>query len=341
MKKFITIGLITTFLFVDALVGTVVGAEKVIKWKLQSHWPSSSTSYQGSLVPLQKQIEKATDGRLIIEYFPAGSLVPSKEILNAVSRGMVQMGTGSGGYFQNKVVLGSIANGLPYSFKHLHEALYFQRNLGFEKMMQDAYAKFGVFYVTDNVYRTEMVLKKPIRSLADFNGRKLRSYGALSAFLTELGAAASYLPGAEIYPALASGVVEGAHWGAAQGARDMGFYEVTKYHMKPALSISGQTCFLTNQKAIDKLPKDIRKIFIPIMERHYLERAIEYEALESLALAEVQEKYKVQVVTIPPEEQKKIARIAMKLWEKEGAKSEENSKALKIMKDFLKKLGHI
>ena len=49
----------------------------------------------------------------------------------------------------------------------------------------------------------------------------------------------------------------------------------------------------------------------------------------------------VTVLNLPPEEQKKITQIAMDMWEKEGEKGPEAAKALQMLKDYLKSLGHL
>lgn len=38
--------------------------------------------------------------------------------------------------------------------------------------------------------------------------------------------------------------------------------EVAKHHVKPPLNIAGTDAFIINQKALDKLPEDVRKILI-------------------------------------------------------------------------------
>jgi TRAP-type mannitol/chloroaromatic compound transport system substrate-binding protein len=184
-------------------------------------------------------------------------------------------------------------------------------------------------------------MQVPITKLEDFKGLKLRSVGPNALFLNACGAAAAYLPGPEIYPALASKVVVGAHWGAAQGARDMGFYDVNKYHLKPAISIGGSDGWLVNQKALDKLPAEYRDALVTILDYQIYNRSAEYEILENLALAEVQRTKGVKVLTIDPESQKKMTRIAQKLWDDVAAKSPENKKAVDILKKFLKDLGHM
>jgi len=319
----------------------VYAAEKVIKWRVQSHWPASSSSYKASLQVLADTIKERTDGRLILEPFAAGSLVPAKEIFNAVKRGMIQMGTISPAYVRDQIEVAGIAAGLPYAFKNVWECAYYHKWLGFEKIIQAEAAKHGVFYSTDKVYPTELVLKKPVKSFEDFKGLKLRSSGVLQVFLTSIGAAASYLPGPEVYPSLASGVIDGAHWGAAQGAYSMKLYDVCKYHLLPGLNIAGTDAWVVNQKAIDKLPPDIQAIFYNALEEQFWKRTNQYIYLEAITLAKAVEEKEVEVVTLTPADQKKITEIAMQMWDKEGAKGPDAAKALEILKDFLKSLGHL
>jgi TRAP-type mannitol/chloroaromatic compound transport system substrate-binding protein len=316
-------------------------AADVIKWRVQSHWPAASSSYKASLQVLADRIKERTDGRLILEPYPSGALVPAKEVFNAVKRGMIQMGTISPAYVRDQIQVAGIAAGLPFAFKNVWEAAYFHKWIGFEKMIQEEAAEHGVFYSTDKVYPTELVLKKPVNSLNDFKGLKLRSSGVLQIFLTNLGAAASYLPGAEVYPSLASGVIDGAHWGAAQGAYSMKLYDVCKYHLLPGLNIAGTDAFVVNQKAIDKLPADIQAIFYNALEEQFWKRTNQYIYLEAIVLAKAVREQNVEVVKLPPEEQKKITEIAMQMWDKEAEKGPKAAKALQMLKDYLKSLGHL
>jgi len=335
------ISLMVCILVVTLAGAPIQAADEVIKWRVQSHWPASSSSYTASLLVLAERVKEKTNGRLILEPYASGSLVPAKEIFNAVKRGMIQMGTISPAYIRDQVEVAGIAAGLPFAFKNVWEAAYFHKWLGFEKMIQEATAKHGVFYSTDKVYPTELVLTKPVESLADFKGLKLRSSGVLQVFLTSLGAAASYLPGSEVYPSLASGVIDGAHWGAAQGAYSMKLYDVCKYHLLPGLNIAGTDAFVVNQKAIDKLPEDVQEIFYGCLDEEFWKRTNQYIYLEAIVLAKAVNEKGVTIVKLPPEEQKKITEIAMEMWEKEGQKGPEAAKALQMLKDYLKSLGHL
>lgn len=324
-----------------ALAATPAAAQETFTWKVQSHWPGSSSSYTDSLGRIKRVLEERTDGRLKLQLYEAGALFKAKETFNAVSRGILEMGTISPAYAQDKVSLAGIASGLPFAFRNVWEAAYFHQNMGFEQMLRDEAAEHGVYWATDKVYPTEMVVKKPIQSWEDFTSLKIRSSGALQNFLTEAGAAASYIPGGELYSALDSGIVDGAHWGASQGAYSMGLYEVAKYHVQPALNIAGTDVIIVSQKALDKLPEDMQKIVKDALNEQFWIRTNEYQYKERITLAKAIAEEGVQVNVLPDEVQDKLVATAQKMWDEEGKRSENAQKALDMLKSYLSDLGYL
>src|SRR5690606_4949392 len=160
----------------------------------------------------------------------------------------------------------------------------------------------------------------PVASLDDFRKLKIRSSGTLQRFLTAAGAAASYLPGPEIYPALSTGVITGVHWGAVQGANSMGLYEAAKYHIRPALNIAGTDAFIVNQKAIDKLPDEVRKCLIDELDEQFWMRTNEYLYQERVTLAKAISEKGVEVNQLPPEVLQHLTKVAIVEWDDEGKK---------------------
>ncbi|MES1928372.1 extracellular solute-binding protein, family 7, bacteria [Salinisphaera dokdonensis CL-ES53] len=316
-------------------------AQDSTTWRVQSHWPSSSSSYEDSLVRIKNVIEERTDGRVKLKLYPAGALFKAQQTFDAVKRGTIQMGTIAPAYAQNQMSLAGIASGLPFAFRNVWEVAYFHKNLGFEDMLREEAAEEGIYWSTDKVYPTEMVVDRPIESMEDFEGLKIRSSGALQTFLTEAGASASYIPGGELYTALSSGVVDGAHWGAAQGAASMSLYEVAKYHVKPALNIAGTDVFIINQKALDKLsPEDAKTVKDALNEQFWV-RTNEYLYKEQLALAGAMEKDGVKITELPPEVQKKLTEVAQASWEEQGERSDKAAEALDKVKKMLTRLGYL
>jgi TRAP-type mannitol/chloroaromatic compound transport system substrate-binding protein len=323
-----------------ALPGASLAQEK-ITWRVQSHWPSASSSFKDSLGRLKDKLAECTNGKLVLELHEAGALFPAKEIFPAVKRGIIQMGTISPAYLPETVSTAGIASGLPFAFRNVWETAYFHKQLGFEQMIRAEVAAQGVYYSTDKVYPTEMVAKAPVNSLEDFRKLKIRSSGALQRFLTEAGAAASYLPGPEIYPALSTGVINGVHWGAVQGANSMGLYEVAKYHIRPALNIAGTDAFIINQKALDKLPEPVRKCVIDSLDEQFWMRTNEYLYQERVTLAKAINEKGVTVNQLPPEVLQHLTKVAMTEWDEEGKKGPGAEKALARLKQFLGELGYL
>ena len=315
--------------------------DETFTWKVQSHWPGASSSYKDSLGRLKEQLEERSDGRIKLQLFEAGALFKAQETFNAVSRGILEMGTISPSYASDKMTLAGIASGLPFAFRNVWEAAYFHQGLGFEEMLREEAAQHGVYWATDKVYPTEMVVKEPIESVEDFKSLKIRSSGALQKFLTEAGAAASYIPGGELYTALDSGIVDGAHWGAAQGAYSMGLYEIAKYHVQPALNIAGTDVIIVSQKAMDKLPEDLQQLVKDVLAEQFWFRTNEYQYKERLVLAKAIAEEGVQVNTMPDAVQKHLVDTAQSMWDEEGKRSDKAAEALAMLKSFLSDLGYL
>ncbi|WP_290650247.1 TRAP transporter substrate-binding protein DctP [Aquisalimonas sp.] len=329
-----------------ALLATAVGlsplsADEVITWRVQSHWPSASSSYGDSLELLRDTVDERTDGRLKLELHPAGSLFSFGEIFSAVSRGVIPMGTISPAYEMDRLSTAGIAFGLPGAFQETWEAVYFFKHMGFEDMIREEAAEYDVFYATEKVYPTEMVAKEPIESLADFRGLNIRSSGTLQTFLTETGAAASMIPGEELYSALQTGIVDGAHWGAVQGAQSMSLYEVARYHVRPPLNIGGIDAWVINQEALDDLPDDIRTVLLDAIEEQFWWRTTEYMYQEQVALAQAMAEEGVELINLPDDVQARMVEVGEKMWEEQARESERAAEAIDMLRELLADLGYI
>ena len=325
-----------------AFPAPAIAQKKAVSWRVQSHWPRASSSFKDSLELLRGNLDKRTNGQLKLEPFEAGALFGATETFGAVKRGAIQMGTISPAYILGDVTLAGIAYGLPNAFQEVWEAAYYFQHLGFEDMIhKETLDKHGVYYSTDKVYSTEMVIKKELKTQADFDALTIRSSGTLQQFLTGAGAAASMIPGPELYQALSSGIVDGAHWGAVQGALSMSLYEVAKFHVRPPLNIGGIDAFIINQKAIDELPADVQLVLKNTLKEQFWRRTNEYQFKEEVALARAKAKHKVQVVDLPKEVREKMKGVAKTIWEKERAKSDLSKEAMAKLEKFLGELGHI
>ncbi|MFZ5784300.1 MAG: TRAP transporter substrate-binding protein DctP [Pseudomonadota bacterium] len=322
-----------------AIIGSALAQEKVT-WKVQSHWPKASGSFNDSLGVLAKLLEERTGGRFKLELFGAGEIAKDREIYNVVRRGVVPMGTISPGYILGEAQAMGLFYGVPGTLRETWEMLQLTKNLGIEDMVNEELRPKGVIIKGEKAYPTELVLRKKIETLADLGSLKVRSAGTMLEYLAAAGASPQQVAGPEIYQALATGVVDGAHWGAAIGALSMKFWEVARYHMKPALGITNDA-WIVNVAALNKLPPDLKLQFTSLLEERYFLRSVEYLQKEAIALNTGVTKMNVEVVRFPNEVLKKFAEASEKILKKEEAKGPIAAKGAQALIGLMKDLGYV
>jgi TRAP-type mannitol/chloroaromatic compound transport system substrate-binding protein len=77
--------------------------------------------------------------------------------------------------------------------------------------------------------------RKPVRTLNDLKGLKIRTAGAWLEMSKELGAAPVTTPAADIYPMLERGAIDAVEWGTLYENIPMGFHKVAKFVIYPGI----------------------------------------------------------------------------------------------------------
>lgn len=320
-------------------IGGRAAAGTEVTWKVQSHWPKASASYGDSLEIIAAELEELTGGRMSLQLFGAGEFAKGAEIFNIVRRGVVEMGTISPGYILGEAPTAGLALGVPGTLREPWEFAHLLKNMGLEEMFNEDLAQHGVVSRAEKVYPTELVVTKPITSVEDFAKLKLRSSGSYLTYLESAGAAPQYVAGPELYQSLASGVVDGAHWGAAQGALSMSLWEVAKFHMKPAMGLAMDTLIM-NKDAVDSLPDDLREKFIFLLEERFWKRTAEYQHKEAVALSQGVAEQGVEVAQFPQGVLEKFAEASSAILDEEAAKGGNAAKGTEMLRSLLKDLGY-
>lgn len=328
-----------TLIAAPAIMGRAHAAAEVT-WAIQSHWPKASASYGDSLQVIANELKELTGGRFVWQLHGAGEYAKGAEIFNIVQKGVVAGGTISPGYILGQAPSSGLALGVPGTFREPWEFQYYLKNMGFEAMYNEELSHYGIVARSEKVYPTELVVSKEIGSGADFSALKLRSSGSYLKYLKAAGAAPQYISGSELYQSLASGVVDGAHWGAAQGAKSMSLWEVAKFHMKPTMGLA-MDMIIMNKAAIDKLPADLRDTLMTHLELRFWKRCAQYQYLEKTALAHGVANQSVKIAQFPDEVLKKFSEASSAILADEGKKAGNAGKATKMLVDFLKVLGYV
>ncbi len=211
-----------------------------------------------------KRATELSKGRIQWKYFPHDELAGMPQLLDAVGGGTADFGLLVPAIYTGRIpVIG--AQDLPFLFDtdisgHVRVAAAMMD----QPEYKSAFEKFGVKLIGGDVQGTmSFFLKKPLTKLEDFKGLKIRTAGRLqSETVKALGGAPQSLASPEVYMALQTGVLDGTMF-QPDSAVENRLYEVTKYAVIPAISVSGYTTArIVNLKLWNSLPADLQKVII-------------------------------------------------------------------------------
>ena len=103
--------------------------------------------------------------------------------------------------------------------------------------------------------------RKEMKTVADFNGLKMRVGGLAGKVLSKIGVVAQQLPPGDLYPALEKGVIDAAEFVGPFQDRRLGLHKAAKYYYTTGWHESATVSeLLINRAAWQKLPKDLQAI---------------------------------------------------------------------------------
>jgi TRAP-type mannitol/chloroaromatic compound transport system substrate-binding protein len=335
------VGLMIAFMFLGVVdLGEAVAQTTKLKLKMQTNLIPVDT--KRVTTKFIEMISAMSGGQIEITAFPVGALVPLTEMLEAIEKGMLEMAWTAEGYWHKKVPVSLIGQGLPFAFRDLEEAKYFMFRKGFAELLQEGYAKQNVHLIPNEPYPVGLMTKKPVTKAEDLKGMKLRAYGIMADWLTKMGVSTVFIPGGELYTALATGVVEGAHWGDAGPMYIMKFQEVLKNYMNPEPIQGAWNNLLINMDVWKKLTPEQKAIIeTATMGCGTFWSTNDTRLVSKRALNEMASKWNVKINTLPENEIEKMREVSIEIWDEIAKADPLSAKGITILKDFLKELGYL
>lgn len=315
-------------------------ADDTIHWRIQSNLNAGEPGY----VALEEKFAKlATDmsgGQITFEIYPVGALYPVAEGLEGVGAGVTEMAVLTGGYFAGKLgPIASLESGVPGSLRTPLERFNFFYKRGFIDLAREAYAPHGVYYLGPQLSPSwDIMSTKPIRSKADFDGLKIRSFGLEAEWYEKMGATPVFLGGGEIYTALATGVIDAARWASPAGNKNNSFHEVAKYYVQPSPMPVPNNFFAVNAQAWETLPDNLKAI----LQEAAVASSLDYILLSMNNDAKAMQEMKdagVEISTIPDEEWTAMEAEARALWRAYADKDDLSRRGVEMLDAFLTDLG--
>jgi TRAP-type mannitol/chloroaromatic compound transport system substrate-binding protein len=314
-------------------------SQDVINWRLQSYFATpSSTNFMNRFT---ENVKQRTNGKLLIKGYTANQLVNVMGTLDAVSKGAIEMGWGTGIYHQKKVPEAGIEFGLPFTWETWEEQKEVFYKYGLLKMVREAYADIGIYYLSPHPAGPYLLMtKKRIDSIADVKGMKVRVEGLAANVLDMCGASTVAIPGVEQYMALQRGTIDGTVY-VTLALTALKLNEVVSYVYYPGF-IKPTTDIFVNLNAWKSLSPDLQKalqesidVMLDDMDKGYTQ-----DDAMGLLTSLISGKLK-GALRFPDEDVHKLRALGLRAADDLAAKSPRCKEMVEIVRKFMQDKGKI
>ncbi len=189
---------------------------------------------------LGERITAMSDGALTVQYFGGGELVPPFGVNDAVSTGAADLGHTAPYFAAGKIRATMYFTTFPYGLSSSELAGWIRFGGG-QALWDEAYAPFNLkpFAAGNSMTQAGGWFKKPINSLDDLQGLKMRIAGLGGAVMQKIGVSTVNLPPSEIFSSLQSGVVDAAEFVGPWNDVALGLSKIAPYYYMPAFHEPG------------------------------------------------------------------------------------------------------
>lgn len=309
--------LVVTFIIMLTCGISEAAEEKPIVLKFATFQPELGLDH----LPIRwwiKEVEERTHGRLKVKMYWGEQLVSAKEMLEAVKTGVAHIVMSCSPYFPGKVPLSTLGFVPFVGPKRLDQLGIAWNSLSKHPLLIKEYDKWNARYLWGTFNGPfNLMSKKPLRTVDDFKGVKIRAIGDQVGLFKLIGAVPVSLTAPDAYMALERGLCDacaapGIHW-----LYDFKVYEACRngYYIEDIDINWALSQFLVNKDFYNALPTDIKEI---IEKLNWEIIPIYHEVFASTEVRNVYlEKFKavgIKVTQFPPEERKKMLPFAETIW---------------------------
>ena len=240
------------------LAGPAAAADAEYQLTFASPYPDALFHVQNIRLFIE-DLEKNSDGRIGIDFYPAQSLFNHSEAMQAVRNGQVDIAELQLTQFANQEELYNV-EALPYLAKSTEEAMtlweiatpFIEERLKRDRIM----LLYTVPWPPQAFYAN-----KELKSLDDMNGLKFRVYNPIGARMAELlGAEPVLVGGGEVPQAFSTGMIDSMIPSSAFGASASAWDYVDVYNDVQAWY--GYDQIVMNIRSFQRLPEDLQKVVL-------------------------------------------------------------------------------
>ncbi|MEA1983120.1 MAG: TRAP transporter substrate-binding protein DctP [Campylobacterota bacterium] len=198
---------------------------------LATSWPAHFPIMGTGVENFAARVNAVSGGSLEIKIFPKNVLVPALAVFDATSSGQIDAFHSGPYYWKGKNSAFSLYSGIPFGFTAEEINSWMLYGGGLE-LWREQYAMYNLHPFMGGNTNIQMGgwFRKPINSLEDMQGLKMRIPGLGGEVFSKMGVNPILLPAGEIYTSLERGVIDATEWVGPALDIKMGFYKVAPYY---------------------------------------------------------------------------------------------------------------
>jgi len=296
--------------------------------RMVTSWPKGFPGLGTAADRFAERIEKTTEGRYRIKVFAGGEIVHPLKCNDAVQEGTADLYHSADYYYQGKSKAYNFFTAVPGGFTTTEMDAWIQWGGG-QELWDEVGAQFGVKHLpgSNSGMQEGGWFRKPITSVEDFKGLKMRIPGLGGAVIKALGGTSVTLAGSEILPALQAGTIDATEWVGPWNDLAFGFYKVVKNAYYPGIHEPGSMLSIGIGKNLwDGMSDTDRAIFESCALAENDHGYAEFTAHNQSALETLQEKHGVVYRPFPPDVFKAMAEAARDVVADVGNNSDDLTK---------------
>ncbi|MGA8969255.1 MAG: TRAP transporter substrate-binding protein [Pseudolabrys sp.] len=331
MKTFVSF-LATTILAATALASAPAVAQQKTVFKASDVHPANYPTVV-AVENLGKKLDAATNGRYSVQMYPSMQLGGEKEAIEQAQIGAIAFARVSVGALGPVIDELNVFN-LPYVFRNTtHMQHVIDGPIGQElldKVTNSGKGLVGLCWMdagARNFYNT----KKPIKTMADLKGMKVRVMGnpMFVEMANSMGGNGVAMGYDQVFSALQTGVVDGAENNPPSFVFD-NHYQVAKYYtVDEHLIVPEMLVF--SKKAWDAMSKEDQALLVKFSKEAQQEERKLWEVYEQQAMDKAKAAG-IQIIQVSDAEKKAFQDAVKPVWDKYGPKYEATVKRIQEVK---------
>lgn len=292
---------------------TVLKAQdkQTFRLRMATSFPAGQPVYTtgpGGAEDFARRCEEASGGRLQIQVYPAGEIMPAFEVFDNTSAGNIDLHWSCSYYWSGKTFAGQYFTTVPFGMSYQGHMAWLTQGGGLE-LWEEVYSDFNLVPMPVGSSGAQMGgwFKEPFESPQDLKGITFRIPGLAGEAYQQVGVNTRLLPGGEIFPALERGVIDAAEWVGPYLDQRLGLHDAAKhYYAVDWHEPSTTTEVVFNRGSWDQLPDDLKGVVRNVSTTCLLLSTLQAEANNAAALTDLVENQGVTVHRVPESVQREL-----------------------------------